>query len=175
MDIDAVGRLWANEIPQPNLAGLSMALHLTRIGKLMDLHFSAYCQETYDLQSQDVRILLALLRSAPRAIRPTDLFRAMLVTSGAITKQVDRLSKRGLVERLANPEHGGGWLIQLTPAGREIAETTLHHHCFGPSISHALADLLQNYGADKRKQAESFMTDLLRAVEKVAGDQVPRK
>ena len=176
MDIDAVRRQWAREIPEANLSGLAMALRLTRIGKLMDLHFSAYCREAHGLRSQDMRVLLALHRSGtPYALRPTDLFRSLLVTSGAITKQVDRLSERGLVRRTPDSDHGGGWLVQLTPAGLKVADTTIRHHCFEPSISLALAELLQSYEANKRKQVESFMIDVLRVVEEIAGGLAPRK
>ena len=60
--------------------------------------------------------VLAMLRrsGAPYAMRPTDLFEALLVTSGAVTKQVDRLQRRRLVKRLPDPEHGGGFRVQLT-------------------------------------------------------------
>jgi DNA-binding MarR family transcriptional regulator len=55
-------------------------------------------------------------------LRPTELFRALLVTSGAVTKQVDRLVAAGLVERLPDPSHGGGFLIRLTERGGSIAD-----------------------------------------------------
>jgi DNA-binding MarR family transcriptional regulator len=56
-------------------------------------------------------------------LRPTDLFTALLISSGAITKQVDRLAAKRLVSRLGDPSHGGGFLIQLTREGLKVVNT----------------------------------------------------
>jgi DNA-binding transcriptional ArsR family regulator len=52
--------------------------------------------------------VLAALRRAgqPYRVTPTDLYRALMRTSGAITHTLRRLEYAGLVERLLNPEDG---------------------------------------------------------------------
>ena len=68
-----------------------------------------------------MRVLFALRRAgSPFTRRPTDLFRALLVTSGAITKQVDRLSKKGIVERLSRESEVSG--VRLTAKGLRMAD-----------------------------------------------------
>ena len=54
-------------------------------------------------------------------LRPTDIFQYLLITAGAVTKQVDRLSIRGFVKRKPDPGHAGGTLVQLTKKGIAIA------------------------------------------------------
>jgi DNA-binding MarR family transcriptional regulator len=67
-------------------------------------------------------VLFALRRAGkPYSRRPTDLFRALLVTSGAITKQVDRLIQLGFVVReTEDNEDNARFRIQLTPAGLRV-------------------------------------------------------
>jgi Transcriptional regulators len=81
-------------------------------------------------------VVFALLRAGPPyARRPTDLFRALLVTSGAITKQVDRLSTLGLVTRTPEPDGGSGQLVALTPRGREVANRAIEGVATGTFLS----------------------------------------
>ena len=62
----------------------------------------------HETSGADMRVLFALRRAGkPYAWRPTDLFRAHLVTSGAITKQVGRLTSLGFVERTDETGYAG--------------------------------------------------------------------
>src|SRR5260221_539304 len=84
------------------------------------------CQARFGMSARDMRVLLALRRGGPPyALRPTDLFESLLVTSGAVTKQVDRLQRRRLVKRLPDPEHGGGFRVQLTERGLEMVDAAV--------------------------------------------------
>jgi len=66
-----------------------------------------------------MRVLYALLRAGvPYSRKPTELFRSLLVTSGAITKQVDRLVELKLVQR--TPE-----AVRLTARGQKVANDSL--------------------------------------------------
>jgi DNA-binding MarR family transcriptional regulator len=52
-----------------------------------------------------------------------------MITSGAVSKQVDRLAELGHVTRVADPDVLRGVLIRLQPTGREIAEDTMREIC----------------------------------------------
>ena len=119
-----------------------------------------------------MRLLLALRRGgAPFAKRPTDLFRALLVTSGAITKQVDRLARKKLVRRLPDPDYGGGFLVQLTDQGVETvdrAATVIARESFiGPAMA-----VLKPV---ERDAAEQFCLALVAALEKPAPAEVAER
>ena len=97
-----------------------------RLGRMLDAADDRICRDTAGISGADLRVLLALRRSGtPYEKRPTDLFRALLVTSGAITKQVDRLQDAGFVVRHPDPSFGGGFLVQLTKKGKTVAERTV--------------------------------------------------
>jgi DNA-binding MarR family transcriptional regulator len=44
------------------------------------------------------------------------------VTSGAVTKKVDRLAELDLVERMPDPDNQTGFLVHLTRKGQQAAE-----------------------------------------------------
>ena len=58
-------------------------------------------------------------------MRPTDIFRQSLITSGAATNRIDRVSKLGLVRRVPDPNDRRGILVELTPAGKALADRVI--------------------------------------------------
>jgi DNA-binding MarR family transcriptional regulator len=109
---------WQRERSDLDLDNFLLAIYLMRLGTWLERAFDKMCQELWGIGGGDMRVMLALRRGGtPYVKRPTDLFRALLVTSGAITKKVDRLEAAGYVERLPDPGHNGGFLVHLTKKG----------------------------------------------------------
>ena len=124
--IEHITRQWRQERPDLDLGDFLLAIYLRRLGQLIENEYDRMCQARFGMSARDMRVLLALRRGGPpHALRPTDLFEALLVTSGAVTKQVDRLERRRLVKRLPDPDHGGGFRVQLTPRGLEMVDTAV--------------------------------------------------
>ncbi len=114
---------WRRARPDIDLNSLVFSMAALRLGKIIEDDFDQQCARHFGISSNDMRVLLALRRAGPPyARRPTDLFQSLLVTSGAITKQVKRLARKKLVRRLRDPNHGGSWQIQLTAKGKRIAD-----------------------------------------------------
>jgi DNA-binding MarR family transcriptional regulator len=68
--------------------------------------------------------VLASLRRAgpPYELSPTDLYRELMRTSGAMTNRLKRLEQTGLIERRPDPGDGRGMLVRLTPRGRRLVD-----------------------------------------------------
>jgi DNA-binding MarR family transcriptional regulator len=82
-----------------------------------------------DLGNGDFDVLAALRRSgAPCALSAGELSRTVLVTTGAITKRVDRLEARGLVERTVAENDSRGRLITLTAEGIALTDDLIAAH-----------------------------------------------
>jgi DNA-binding MarR family transcriptional regulator len=140
--IDEITAQWRRERPDLDLDKLLLAIYLQRLGMLIHDDFERYCQSQFKMRASDVRLLLALRRSGPPySKRPTDLFRALLVTSGAVTKQVDRLEKRRLVKRLPDRSYGGGFQVQLTDAGRKFVDKVVAALADGMAVAQPVYDL----------------------------------
>lgn len=122
-DIRATFRQWEAERPDLDLSTLYFSISVLRLGKIIEDDFDKRCRERHDLGANEMRVLFALRRAGePYMLRPTDIFQSLLITAGAVTKQVDRLSARGLVRRRPDPAHAGGTLVQLTAKGRAMAD-----------------------------------------------------
>lgn len=71
--------------------------------------------------------LLATLRSyaPPHRLTPSDLYEAMLMSSGGMTKLLKGLEARGLVRRPPGEGDGRSRPVELTQTGRDLVERTM--------------------------------------------------
>jgi DNA-binding MarR family transcriptional regulator len=85
--------------------------------------------ERYGLRIGELTLLIALRRAGePFQLTPTELYRAMMVTSGGATRRIDQLESRGLVRRTPHPRDRRASLIGLTPEGRRLIDGAWAHH-----------------------------------------------
>src|SRR6195256_1798098 len=137
--IELITVQWQRERGDLDLSNFLLAIYLMRLGTTIELAFGRQCEDRYRISGSDMRVLFALRRGGPPYVkRPTDLFRALLVTSGAMTKKVDRLEDLGMVERLQDPGHLGGFLVRLTKKGLHVAdemvEILAHESAIAPAM-----------------------------------------
>lgn len=80
----------------------------------------------YGIKYAEFHLLAALRRSEPpHILTPTALFKSLLITPGAVTKQVDRLVAAGLVERIADPQDRRSVLVHLTDKGMALMDAMI--------------------------------------------------
>ena len=116
-----IAESWRKERPDLDTKYMILSIYVSRIGRIAETAYNRMCEQDFGIRGTDMRVLYALRRSgAPFALRPTDLYKTTLVTSGAISKQVDRLEALGYVQRLPDPRNGVGSLVQLTSDGYEL-------------------------------------------------------
>ena len=74
-------------------------------------------------------LLLALRRSGePYELRPTDIYKELLLSSGAVTNRIDKVEEKGWVKRYDSPGDRRGVVVRLTPAGRAVADKAIEIH-----------------------------------------------
>ncbi|QIX25384.1 MarR family transcriptional regulator [Nocardioides sp. JQ2195] len=131
MTPDHVSRIieqWAVERPDLDTAPMAVIGRLHRLGDLLRERLVEVYAE-FGLSEGEFDLLAVLRRSgAPHELSPTDLAASTMVTTGAITKRVDRLAARGWVERRADKSDGRARTIALTPAGRELIDRAVEAH-----------------------------------------------
>src|SRR5919112_3233409 len=116
-DVDDLSDAWARERPDLDLAPVAVFSRITRLARHLDqARRDAFAAHQIELWEFDV---LAALRRAgePYELSPGRLLRETLVTSGTMTNRVDRLTGRGLVERLPDPRDRRGVIVRLTAEG----------------------------------------------------------
>ena len=83
----------------------------------------------HGLGEGDFDVLATLRRQgAPYSLTPGELGERTMVTSGAVSKRVDRLEARGLVRRRPSPSDGRSRTVALTPAGRRLIDAAMEDH-----------------------------------------------
>ncbi len=141
-ELDHVGRImdqWGRERPDLDVSPQGVIGRLHRVAaRLTEELVSVYAE--FGLGEGEFDVLATLRRSgAPYELTPGELAASTMVTSGAVTKRVDRLAERGLVTRRVGERDARGRVIALTPSGRELIDRAFEAHM---ANEHRLLDSL---------------------------------
>ena len=110
----------------------------------------------YQVSSAQLNCILTLYEHGP--LPPSKIAKHMLVKSSSVTGVVDRLECKGLAERMRNSPDRRVITIQLTEAGKELAENA------PPPIQQKIVDELKNISETELKQVAhslGILTDML--------------
>jgi DNA-binding MarR family transcriptional regulator len=114
---------WEEQRPDLDPTPFRLVAVTMQLAQLLESEFRALAQAQYGIGSGDLRILMALRRSGPPySLRPTDLFKSLLIGSGTVTKQVDRLAEAGYVKKVLPKGANLRRVITLTPKGVRAAD-----------------------------------------------------
>lgn len=157
--LDAIGTAWGRERPDVNVDALVTLGRLFRTAQLADERLAE------GLTGHDLHLgwfdLLAALRRAgePYELNPKGLMRATMLSSGGMTKRLDRLVEAGLVERRPDPNDRRGTRVGLTRAGLALIDEALPVHA--ANEERLLAGLTKR----ERRELDQLLRKLLAAVE----------
>ncbi|RKN37749.1 MarR family winged helix-turn-helix transcriptional regulator [Streptomyces hoynatensis] len=124
-EVDRLVAAWRRERPDLDVEPLEVLSRVSRLARHLDrarrLAFAEHHLEPWEFD-----VLTALRRAGtPYQLSPGQLLTQTLVTSGTMTNRIDRLAKKGLVERLPDPTDRRGVLVRLTEAGRRHTDEAL--------------------------------------------------
>lgn len=126
--VDAIAAQWRAARPDLDVAPMQVIGRLHRVADHLREELIAEYRR-HGLGEGEFDILAALRRAGePFAAAPGELARHTMVTTGAVTKRVDRLVASGLVVRDADADDGRGRVIRLTPAGRRVIDAAVAAH-----------------------------------------------
>jgi DNA-binding MarR family transcriptional regulator len=144
---DDIEAAWLQQRPDLDMAMACTLLRMERVNQLHELRVQAL-STSVGLQTGDFHVLLALRRSGkPYELRPTDLFRALLVTSGAMTKRVARLQEGDFILRVSANDDGRSELVRLTAKGLATADRGI------TEIARVVADVTEESGLTRAEIA----------------------
>ena len=120
---------WAQARPDLDASPILIVGRIARV----DQKFGAALRPPFaaaNLGVGDFDVLAALRRAdRPHALRPAELSRALLVTTGAITKRIDRLEAQGHVVRdPSGTDDGRGTLVRLSRKGKALIDRLIEVH-----------------------------------------------
>ncbi|MEU1972879.1 MarR family transcriptional regulator [Microbacterium sp. NPDC019599] len=119
---------WQRERPDLDVSPQGVIGRLHRVAlELTERLTAVYAQ--HGLSEGDFDVLATLRRAgAPYERAAGELADHTLVTTGGLTKRVDRLEARGLVERRVEASDARRRVIRLTPAGRALIDEAFTAH-----------------------------------------------
>jgi DNA-binding MarR family transcriptional regulator len=83
----------------------------------------------FELTRASWDVLASLRRGGPPyRLSPTQLYRALMRTSGAMTHRLSGLERRGLVRRVADSKDGRSLLVELTNDGLDVVDRAAPVH-----------------------------------------------
>ena len=129
--LDHVARIqaeWRRERPDLDVSPQGVIGRLHRVGALLTDQLIAVYQR-FGLGEGEFDVLATLRRAGdPFERAPGELASFTMVTTGAMTKRLDRLEAAGLVTRRPSAADGRGRVVALTPAGRELIDEAFAAH-----------------------------------------------
>lgn len=150
---------WARERPDLDVSPQAVIGRLHRIANHLTDELTVVYRR-HGLGEGDFDVLAALRRAGdPYERTPGELAGATMVTTGAMTKRLDRLESAGWVTRRVSDRDGRGRVVALTPAGRDLIDRAFTDHI---SNEHRLLEALSS---DEREQLESVFARWLAVYE----------
>ncbi|WP_439590075.1 MarR family winged helix-turn-helix transcriptional regulator [Hydrogenophaga sp.] len=143
---------WEEQRPDLDLTAFRLVGVVMQLAQVLETEFRDLAQSRFGIGSGDLRILMALRRvGEPYTLRPTDLFQSLLVSSGAITKQVDRLAEAGFVKKVLPKGAKRRRVIMLTAKGLRAADYAQEE------IATSLAGVAPTFSLLRQKDIETTL------------------
>lgn len=160
--VDAVDRIvaqWRRERPDLDSSAKEITGRIVRLESLFQQRYAEVFAD-FGMKEGDYGLLVALRRAGtPYELTPTGLAKARMMSSGGLTPALDRLQRRGWIERTPNPQDRRGMLVRLTTAGKELVDAAMEAHT---AVEH---DLVHHLSPTKRRQLVALLRELLVSVE----------
>jgi len=152
--IDRLVAQWRRERPDLDVAPMAVLARLFRAARIADRAVETGLA-AHGLQPGWFDLLSALRRSGPAyRLTPGQLSSSLMLSTGGMTKRLDRMTEAGLVERLPDPTDRRGALIALTARGRRAIDAAVTDHVANE------ARLLQGLTKAERRQLDTLLRKL---------------
>ena len=121
-DITRFREHWARELPDLDTGGMDILGRARRIVLKSRPPIEAVFAR-HGIDAGEFDVMATLRRSGPPyALRPTELYKGLMISSGGLTARLAKLEKAGLISRPPSPDDARSTLVQLTSAGLSRVE-----------------------------------------------------
>lgn len=126
--VDEIVAEWRRERPDLDPSPIEIVGRVHRLGDALRERLVVVYRQ-YGLSEGEFDVLAALRRAGePFERAPGDLAAHTMVTTGAMTKRLDRLEADGLVARRPSETDGRGRVVGLTERGRALVDDVIEAH-----------------------------------------------
>ena len=123
--IDKLISEWNLERPELNVEAMQVVGRIIKLGKILEKRAGSSLKET-GIYYTDLDVLATLRRSGiPYELSPKQLMESVLLTSGAMTALLNRLTKLELIYRVPDKKDGRIILAGLTDKGKKLIDEAI--------------------------------------------------
>jgi len=123
--IDKLVLEWNLERPELNVEAMQVVGRIIKLGKILEKRAGNSLKAT-GIYYTDLDVLATLRRSGtPYELSPKQLMESVLITSGAMTALLNRLTKLELIYRVPDKKDGRVILAGLTDNGKKIIDEAI--------------------------------------------------
>jgi len=123
--VDQLLQQWGAEHPKKDVSALGVVVRIQLLGKLLQQQATSVLRD-HDLKHWEYDVLSVLRRQGqPFEMPATEIARAAMLTTGAMTTRIDGLEARGLVRRRKNASDGRSIPVKLTAKGRKLVDIAI--------------------------------------------------
>lgn len=120
--VDQAMAQWAREMPGIEIKGADVLNRARRVVMESRAGIEANFR-VHGLDSGEFDVLATLRRAgAPYALRPTELYKSLMISSGGLTARLDKLTEAGLIRRYPSTADARSLMVELTPSGKKKIE-----------------------------------------------------
>jgi DNA-binding MarR family transcriptional regulator len=126
--VDHILEQWRRERPDLDVSPLAVIARMFRLSRFLE-RGTEEALRPFGINESQFGVLAALRRAGPpHVLSPTALYHSLLISSGAMTNRLERLTAAGLVRRVPDPRDGRSVLVALTPRGRRVVDEAVAAH-----------------------------------------------
>ncbi|PRY70580.1 DNA-binding MarR family transcriptional regulator [Glaciihabitans tibetensis] len=126
--VAAIQQEWHRERPELDVSPLGVIGRIHRLASALTPQLTEVYAR-HGLSEGDFDVLAALRRAgSPFERAPGTLARSTMVTTGGMTKRLDRLVAAGLITRRASTEDGRRRVVALTTEGKSLIDRAFDDH-----------------------------------------------
>ncbi len=149
--VDDILSQWQTVKPELNCASMGVVGRLRRTNNAWKSQMDKLFKQ-HDLSSIEFDILATMRRSDPSGVTPTELYKTLMLSSGAVSTRLEHLVQAGWVQRLSSEQDRRSCKVVLTAQGVEKIDLALAAHVtnmdsmlepLSQSEQEQLADLLR--------------------------------
>ena len=123
--IDSLINEWQLERKDLDTSAMGVVGRILKLGKILEKRASKALAD-YDIYYTDFDVLATIRRSGkPYELTPSQLMKSVLITSGAMTALLNRLTKLKLIYRSPDPKDGRIKLVGLSKKGFELIDKAI--------------------------------------------------
>ena len=156
--VDELLQQWGREHPAADFSALGVVVRIQMLGKLLQQQTTAALAH-HDLKHWEYDVLSVLWRQGePFEMAATDIARAALLTTGAMTTRIDGLESRGLISRRRSKKDRRSIQVKLTAKGKRVIDSAIDTRLKEANTA------LENINAKEKDQLADGLRNLLLTV-----------